>query len=101
MASCDRCNDTKVQSGIGNRDVECGCPEVALGILDSATKCSDHPCSLDKDLIEQSRCAASWCACGTEGGCGRYCDSEGVALFLLKDGRYAVAEESSDSSGHG
>ena len=30
-----------------------------------------------------------------------YCESDSAAIALLKNGKYAVVEESSDSSGHG
>lgn len=36
-----------------------------------------------------------------KGVCNSYCDSGSEAYFRLKDGRYVIAVESSDTSGHG
>lgn len=35
------------------------------------------------------------------GDCGSWCDSDGIAVVRLKDGRIGVSQEWSDSSGHG
>ncbi len=57
------------------------------------TDCHDHD-SFDTTTVEE--CIASYC------DDNKYCaDTASVMLLKLKDGRYAVAQEQSDSSGHG
>ena len=77
--------------------------EIGMDVLEAATGCSDHPSAFDRDTIATVEYARQWCYCEIDGGkpCGSHCDSSGCAVFRLKDGTYAVASESSDSSGHG
>lgn len=74
----------------------------AWGVVAQASDCSDHPINLDfkKEDIETVFHHEEHCCCGP-GHCGSYCDSGSTAAFKLKDGRYVLASESSDSSGHG
>jgi hypothetical protein len=71
----------------------------------NAAKCSDHPIDLGIDaekvetLIAAGRCNdhslnVDYDTCGS-------CDTESFAIGYLPDGRFVIAEESSDSSGHG
>lgn len=56
--------------------------------------CSDHPISLKwADVAEVIAVHDTWT--------DDYDDSDSVAFMRLKDGQYAVAWESSDSTGHG
>lgn len=46
----------------------------------------------------------SGCNCGDlfdEKMCNTWCDTWSIAIFQLKDGRYILANEASDTSGHG
>lgn len=75
----------------------------AMGVVDQAN-CHDHPCVVpfteaDIDTVYHFD---AWCNCGSLGQrCGSYCDSGSCAIFTLKDGRWVLAQEDSDSSGHG
>lgn len=74
----------------------------AWGVIEQAAECGDHPISLDfkKEDIGEVFWYETHCCCGP-GHCGSYCDSDSTAAFKLKDGRYVLAQEGSDSSGHG
>lgn len=72
-------------------------------VFDAITDCGDHPIDLAFDEIDTTIAARQWCDCETRGDnpCRSYCDSNGAALYALKDGRFAAATEWSDTSGHG
>lgn len=69
--------------------------------------CSDHPLQIDEKVLEGVRTIAGLGGCGCTGmnerydTCGSYCDSGSFAIGELKDGRFIVVREDSDSSGHG
>ena len=65
--------------------------------------CSDHETDLREDEVAETIASRQWCSCEESGGppCHSYCDTSGAALYRLIDGRYAIAVESSDTSGHG
>lgn len=80
---------------------------LADAIVDSACGCSDHPCDFKMEEVDEVLRARTWCYCELRGDppCGSYCDTGGAALVRLKPVggkiRWAVAAESSDTSGHG
>ena len=81
-------------------------PEAAWNVVVSASDCSNHPCDVPFTAgdIEKVYGADYGCNCGswlTGTNCKDYCDSWGSALFRLKSGKYVIAEESADTSGHG
>lgn len=80
--------------------------EKAEYICKTATKCSDHPGTFPPvKEWETVLGAETWCSCYSQtlesNFCGDYCSSYGVAVVKLKNGKFLVAQESSDSSGHG
>lgn len=74
----------------------------AWGVVAQASECGDHPCDVQfkKEDIQTVFYYETHCCCGP-GHCGSYCDSDSTAAFRLSDGRYVLAQEGSDSSGHG
>lgn len=77
--------------------------EEAQGVIKLANGCDDHQIPVTFDMVEDVIAAFEGCGCewNGESGCHSYCDREGVALVLLKDGRYASIYEAEDTSGHG
>lgn len=73
--------------------------EEALAVLHSAN-CEDHTTDVIAEDVAEALVAARWCACFPQ-DCGTYCDTYGCAIVRLKDGQFAVIDESSDTSGHG
>ena len=72
-------------------------------VLETTNGCGDHPVDVKADEIAKVVATRQWCSCEVGGGepCHSYCDSYGAAVYLLKDGKYAVVTEQSDTSGHG
>ena len=69
----------------------------------SDANCSDHVTDVREEEVAETIASRQWCYCEAGGGqpCNSYCDTYGAALYRLIDGRYAIAVESSDTSGHG
>lgn len=77
--------------------------QLDLSVYRSAN-CEDHPVTeITESDIASVICSRQWCYCEIEGreACKSFCDTSGAAIYGLRDGRYAVAFESSDTSGHG
>jgi hypothetical protein len=73
-----------------------------------ATASSDcHPGAfpeIKEDDIDVVYFAKSYCMCGdslSNTMCKSWCDSGSIAVFSLKNGKYIIAQEDSDTSGHG
>ena len=66
--------------------------------LDGAN-CDDHPLHNYDYIKKHFRKAIFYTQMAEEDI--SYCESDSAAIALLKNGKYAVVEESSDSSGHG
>ena len=78
--------------------------EHAIAALYGANACSEHHSGIDEDDIASVIAAFSGCYCEWYRDSEPYnhhCDSMSTAVLLLKDGRYAVIHESSDTTGHG
>lgn len=65
--------------------------------------CHEHPGSAPSESTWKLVIAArAWCSCRlSEGQCDSYCDTDSCALIALDSGEFMVAQESSDTSGHG
>lgn len=80
--------------------------EAGFGVVLQAAKCDSHPVHIDftKDdvatcLLVESSCSHGTASAGTL--CRSYCDTSSESILVLKDGRYVMAHESSDTTGHG
>ena len=76
--------------------------ELALNICETATRCSDHPGTFPPiEEWEKVLGAETWCSCYNDkelsNFCGSWCDSYGLAVVKLKNGKFLVAQESSDT----
>lgn len=76
------------------------------GVVTTANSCGNHPIELDfaKDDVKMCLYVESGCSCGTNSKgttCDSYCDTWSTSILVLKDGRFVMAHESSDTSGHG
>ena len=73
-------------------------------VAENSNACDEHKLPFDfKADVAEVIAAFEGCMCAWGGNppCNSYCDSDGVAVVLLKDGRFAVCREGSDTSGHG
>jgi hypothetical protein len=78
--------------------------EDAKNTLDDISGCGDHPLPADivNCTVSEVIAGSRWCNCGEgEAMCHSCCDTGSVVLFLAADGRYVVAREDSDTTGHG
>jgi hypothetical protein len=58
--------------------------------------------TIAEETIDSVIYTESGCNCGkNENMCKSYCDTYSWCIVRLKDGKYGVASESSDTSGHG
>lgn len=78
----------------------------AMGVVITAVmNCHDGArAEVTLENIDLALVVESGCSCGThrEGTtCSSLCDTWSFAVMRLKDGRFAYAQESSDTSGHG
>jgi hypothetical protein len=72
-------------------------PATAWGVVGEAAYCSDHPCEVPFTEADIEKVFYT----EFTGDRGNYDDTSSCAIFRLKDGRHVVAEEWSDSTGHG
>ena len=77
-------------------------------VYDDVAGCGDHPdTQLNDEIAAAAQTIIAMGGCNriaineNYDTCGSYCDTQSFAVAILADGRYAVATESSDSTGHG
>ncbi len=70
-------------------------PENAMSVVSEAAGCGDHPCEVPFKQEDIERVFFY------ERNEGDYAEGDSTAVFRLKDGRYVIAFESCDTSGHG
>ena len=77
--------------------------QYAQAVLDGANHCEKHHSGIQWPDVAEVIGAFEGCSCAWDGGgeCGSWCDREGAAVLLLKDGRYAAVWEDEDTTGHG
>jgi hypothetical protein len=80
--------------------------EAAMDVVHQASAdCHQGPeVTFKEEDVEKVFYCDGGCNCGTlseKTTCNTYCDTWSKAIFRLKDGRYVVSEESSDTTGHG
>jgi uncharacterized protein (TIGR02996 family) len=77
----------------------------AKRVLEGANACKEHQTGLSIDNVLEVIAAFEGCHCRWRNenrkDCDSYCDRAGMAILLLKDGRFAVVWEDEDTSGHG
>ena len=78
----------------------------AFSVVESASDCGNHPITCEaftKDDIAQVLAYRFGCSCkgAPNTQCDTYCDRWSFAAMRLKNGKYVVAQEWSDTSGHG
>lgn len=73
-----------------------------LAVMEAVNQCGEHQSDLTEDEIVEVIASRQWCYCERRGGrrCRSYCDTNGAAVYRLRDG-FATATEWSDSTGHG
>ena len=75
----------------------------AWSVYEAAESCDEHRPTVSRDEIDAPLHGRQWCYCESDGRepCHSYCDTNGAAVFRLKDGQIATVTEWSDTSGHG
>ncbi len=77
--------------------------EYAEATLDGANACKEHHSGIEMQDVASVVAAFEGCSCEWDDKepCDSWCDREGAAVLILKDGRIASVWENEDVTGHG
>lgn len=76
-------------------------------VWENIVSCGDHPPTVPKEILEGIENIIAMGGCSCQGvnreykTCDSYCDSNSFGIGKIKDGRFLVCSEWSDTTGHG